>query len=154
MVRPEALDALRERSGAAPDQCLATLVDSRLLDTDTRNTELMRIAHDPIAEHLAARVRTEALAGDAERWRVFLAELREQTSPGFLDAVRACLEHRVYGRRVPSQIRHHLLAADPRTECGNDGPRDLGRRLWGIGPGTPTAAPPAPQPARAGAGLR
>jgi hypothetical protein len=114
LTRSQILDVLHERAEEGPERRLGTLIDSRLLETDTRNAELMRMALDPIAEHLVARSRVETLGADREEWRLFLTELRlNSCPPGFLDSLRACLHHRVYGRSVPPDIRLRLLGPDP-----------------------------------------
>jgi hypothetical protein len=74
----------------------------------------MRVALDPIAEHLVARSQVETLGANEERWQAFLDELRRNNCPsGFLDSLRACLDHRVYGRSVPTSVRRQLIGLDP-----------------------------------------
>jgi hypothetical protein len=110
LTRTLVLDALRERAVDNPEQRIDILLDSLLLEADSHNSELMRIALDPIAEHLVARTLTEALAANTNGWRSFLDDLEGCGWPsGFMDALVASLEHRVYGRPVPDTIRRRLL---------------------------------------------
>ncbi len=98
LIRTRVLDALRERTPDSPEKRIDILLDSRLIEADSRNSELIRIALDPIAEHLVARSRVEAMAGDAKKWRSFLDLLKRRGWPaGFVEAVRACLNARGYG---------------------------------------------------------
>jgi len=114
LTRSQVIDVLREQTQDTAERRLNTLIDSRLIEADTRNAELMRVALDPIAEHLVARARVETLGKDVAGWRAFLTELWRVNCPaGFLDSLRACLGHRVYGRAVPPDIRSKLLGSNP-----------------------------------------
>jgi hypothetical protein len=74
----------------------------------------MRIALDPIAEHLAARAKVEELAGDTGKWMAFLDVLKEcGWAAGYVDALRACLQARGYGlQRYPVSdiVQQRLLS--------------------------------------------
>jgi hypothetical protein len=59
LTRSQVLNALRERAAEDADKRIDVLLDSRLLEEDSNNPGLMRIALDPIAEHLVARARME-----------------------------------------------------------------------------------------------
>jgi hypothetical protein len=66
---------------------------------------------DTIAEHLVARRKVEELGRDERKWGSFLSELDARRPPaGFLDALRACIDHRAYGRLVPNVIQKIVLA--------------------------------------------
>jgi hypothetical protein len=93
LTRTRVLDALRQLAADNPETRIDILLETRLLEADTRNPELMRIA-----EHLAARSRVEVMAGDSRKWRTFLDLLKRHRWPvGFVDAVCACLQARGYG---------------------------------------------------------
>jgi hypothetical protein len=115
VTRMEVLAALRERAPEGPELRIRTLLDSRLLEADSRNSELMRIAFDPIAEHLAARAHVEELAGNMKRWAVFPDVLKQHGWPvGFVDALRACLQARGYGHQahpVSDAVHQRLIEA-------------------------------------------
>jgi len=101
LTRTHILDALRDRRADSPERRIDILLGSRLLEADSRNQELIRIALDPIAEHMVARSRVEAMAGDTKKWRSFLEVLRRRGWPaGFVEAVRTCLEARGYGHQI------------------------------------------------------
>jgi hypothetical protein len=113
-VLPESTDDnAEERIGR--EARIAMLLNSRLLEEDSRNPELMRIALDPIAEHLVARDRVEALAGNAKRWQLFLDRLEKLGWPaGFVGALTECLQARGYGHSklpVSDAVRKRLLEA-------------------------------------------
>jgi hypothetical protein len=94
-----------------PDRRFELLEKSRLLESPSRDSDAVRIAPDPVAEHLVARLRTEQLASDMEAWRSFLVKLDEHSRPeGFVAALAACAEHEVYGRPIPSLIRPEIRA--------------------------------------------
>jgi HEAT repeat protein len=116
LTRTQVLGALRERDTNAPESRFDTLLGSRLTEADSRNSELIRIAQDPIAEHLAARARVEELAGDTKKWRAFLNVLRQRGRPaGFVDALRACLQARGYGHQaypVSEIVKQQLVEAN------------------------------------------
>jgi len=115
LTRTHVLDALRERLADGPEKRIDILLDSRLIESDSRNSELIRVALDPIAEHLVARSRVESIAGDARKWRSFLDLLKRRGSPtGVVEAVRACLEARGYGHKahpVPDAVLQRLFDA-------------------------------------------
>ena len=129
LTRMHVLDALRERAVEHPEKRIDILLDSRLIEADTRNSELIRVALDPIAEHLAARSRVEFMAGDVTQWRSFLCLLRRQGWPtGVVDAVRACLEARGYGHQahlVPETVLQELLNANNKGTAGKPSSKSL-----------------------------
>ena len=103
---------LRELDMHEPERRLALLKTSRLLEAPSESSDLLRIAPDPVAEHMAARARVKTLGADLPKWEAFLRELRAQKMPeGFLVALRNCCRHRVYGRDVPTQVRTSLEKA-------------------------------------------
>jgi hypothetical protein len=107
----QVLDVLRQRTTETPVERLEILTGSQLLEVDARNTELIRITLDPIAEHLVARSLTESLAANLENWREFLKRLQRRGNPaGLRDALRECLGHRVYGRAIPREVQQELVA--------------------------------------------
>jgi len=113
LTRTQVLDALRGRVADGPEKRIDILLDSRLIEADSRNSELIRVALDPIAEHLVARSRVEAMAGDAEKWQSFVDLLESRGWPtAVVEAVRACLEARGYGHQahpLPDAILRTLL---------------------------------------------
>jgi hypothetical protein len=113
LTRSQVLSALRERSVENADNRINVLLDSQLIEEDSNNPGLMRVALDPITEHLVARARMEVFADDAEQWRSFQVSLRRRSAPGFVDALRACAEHPVYGRRLPGPVRRWLSETGP-----------------------------------------
>jgi len=111
LTRAQVLGVLCERAEENPDERIRVLLESKLLETDSFKPELMRISMDTIAEHLVAREKMEELAGDIKKWQSFLSDLDAQGRPaGFRDALRACIDHRAYGRSVPNVIRNMLQA--------------------------------------------
>jgi hypothetical protein len=109
LMRTQVLDALRDRGMEDTDKRIYVLLDSRLIEADSHNTELMRLALDPVAEHLVARGYVEDLAGKAQRWSAFRTKLENLHGvEGFRDSLWACLEHPVYGRPVPHWVREWL----------------------------------------------
>jgi hypothetical protein len=119
LTRMHVLDALRERMTDGADKRIDILLDSRLIEADSRNSELIRVTLDPIAEHLAVRSRVESMAGDATKWRSFLRLLKRRGWPiAVVDAVRACLEARGYGHEtfpVTDTVLQELLDASNRN---------------------------------------
>ncbi len=112
LMRTQVLDALRDRGTEDADKRIDVLLESRLVEADSRNTELMRVALDPVAEHLVARAFVEQLADKAQRWSVFRTKLEKLHGvEGLRDALQACVEHRVYGRQVPHWVREWLTSA-------------------------------------------
>jgi hypothetical protein len=112
LMRTQVLDALRDRGTEDADKRIEVLLDGRLVEADSRNTELMRIALDPVAEHLVARAHVEELADKVQGWSAFRAKLEKLHGvEGFRDALRACLEHPVYGRPVPHRVCEWLTSA-------------------------------------------
>jgi hypothetical protein len=116
LTRTHVLDALREQVADGPEKRIDILLDSRLIEADSRNSELIRVALDPIAEHLVARSRVESMSGDARKWRSFLDLLNRRGWPtGVVEAVRACLEARGYGHQahpIPDAALQRLLDAN------------------------------------------
>lgn len=109
VTRGDALSVLRELDATEPERRIGLLERSRLLEATSADSDQVHIAPDPVAEHLVARARTEALAANTAEWRRLLAELRRKGMPeGFIGALRACSRHSVYGRTVPAQIRAAL----------------------------------------------
>jgi len=116
LTRTQVLSVLRKKAEENPDERIRVLLDSKLLETDSFKPELMRISMDPVAEHLLARKQIEELAGDVKKWLSFLSELDTQGRPaGFVDALRACMDHRAYGRSVPNVIQKMLQAGQIRV---------------------------------------
>jgi hypothetical protein len=76
----------------------------------------VRIAPDPVAEHLAARGYVQQFGGDDSAWRIFLAQLKKAQNPaGFVTALLACVHERTYGTRVSDLMRQRFagIAAAP-----------------------------------------
>ena len=116
LTRTQVLSVLRKKAEENPDERIRVLLDSKLLETDSFKPELMRISMDTVAEHLLARKQIEELAGDVKKWLSFLSELDTQGRPaGFVDALRACMDHRAYGRSVPNVIQKMLQAGQIRV---------------------------------------
>jgi hypothetical protein len=117
LTRTQVLNVLPEWTADSPEKCISPekridrLLNSRLLEEDSRNPELMRIAFDSIAEHLVARDRVETLADNIKRWESFLDRVKKRGCPaGFVDALLQCLEARGYSPAHPvSGTVHELL---------------------------------------------
>ena len=87
------------------------LEKSQILEALTQDSDNVRVAPDPIAEHLVARLRTEELKGDLKAWRNFVGKLRGVGSPsGFVSALAACAKDEVYGSRIPPIICEQIIA--------------------------------------------
>ncbi|MGA3342003.1 MAG: hypothetical protein ABSD11_15590 [Methylocella sp.] len=100
----------------SPNDRFALLQKSRLLEALSENEDLVRVAPDPIAEHLVARLRVKTLGVAEQGWRAFLEQLDAANRPAdFIQALLACFDHPDYGRDIPSEIRQELLnfAATP-----------------------------------------
>jgi hypothetical protein len=109
LTRTQVLDVLLERGADAaakridPAERMVMLLNSRLLEEDELNPELMRIALDPIAEHLVARDRVEHFGDNVKRWQSFLDRLEERGWPAdFVDALLQCICARGYGLADPA----------------------------------------------------
>jgi photosystem II stability/assembly factor-like uncharacterized protein len=106
VTRAAALQVLRALDSGQLERRFDLLLNSRLLETPSPHSDVVRIAPDPVAEHMVARLRTEALGAAVAAWRRLWRELRSQGMPdGFLAALNACIEDSVYGRQVPEVIR-------------------------------------------------
>jgi hypothetical protein len=114
VTRAAALAVLRNLDPANPETRFEVLEKSRLLESPSQDANNVRIAPDPVAEHLVARLHTEELGSDVRGWRSFLDRVRaqgahEQESPaGFVMALTACTDDEVYGRRIPGLIRQQI----------------------------------------------
>jgi hypothetical protein len=85
---------------------LDLLLKSRLLEEPSRESDVLRVAPDSVAEHMVARQRTESLGGDPAGWHAFVCDLRKADWPqGFVAALRASVDHHVYGSPVPPAVR-------------------------------------------------
>jgi hypothetical protein len=108
LTRADALDVLRKLDPKDPDERLEILRRSRLLDSPS-DSDVIRVAPDPVAEHLVARMRMEELRGDVRSWRSFLGRIRKQDlSEGFVAALAACADNEVYGKPVPASVRQDI----------------------------------------------
>jgi hypothetical protein len=116
VTRAAALDALKALEAEDLDRRLNLLERSQILEAPSQDYDNIRIAPDPIAEHLVARRRTEELRGDVEGWEIFLEQVRRAGSPaGFVAALAACAGDEVYGTRIPPLIRGQIEAlSDPK----------------------------------------
>jgi hypothetical protein len=112
ITRAEALQTLKNLDATEPERRLDLLLKSRLLEASAPEDDAVRIALDPLAEHLVARERCVALAGDEQAWTNFLNALSalgdDGLGQGFILALRACTEHRIYGRSIPRLVREML----------------------------------------------
>jgi photosystem II stability/assembly factor-like uncharacterized protein len=92
----------------------ALLQKSRLLEALSENENLVRIAPDPIAEHLVARFFVKTLGVAEQGWHTFLHQLDVANRPAdFIQALLACFDHPDYGRDIPSEIRQELRGLTP-----------------------------------------
>jgi hypothetical protein len=117
ITRAAALDVLRKLSPKDVERRFTLLEKSQILESPSPDSNIVRIAPDPLAEHLVARLRTEEFQGDSADWRKFLGRLRKKGLPaGFVSALAACAEDEVYGRMIPPQIREEIKELRDRRE--------------------------------------
>lgn len=110
-MRATALEVLHVCDPSDAEGRFRLLEKSRMLESPSQDSDAVRIAPDPVAEHLVARLRTEELASDLKGWRSFLAKIGKQGPPqGFVASLVACAEHEVYGRPIPPLIRQQIMA--------------------------------------------
>jgi photosystem II stability/assembly factor-like uncharacterized protein len=115
VTRANTLRTLRELDPQQPERRLDLLLKSRLLEEPSRDSDMLRIAPDPVAEHMVARQRTEALGGDSKGWDAFVRDLQKAGWPeGFVAALRACADHHIYGPLVQPTV-HELFRSDRRS---------------------------------------
>jgi hypothetical protein len=108
-TRAAALDVLQVCDPSDAEGRFRLLEKSRLLESPSPDSDAVRIAPDPVAEHMVARLRTEELASDEEGWVTFLTKIREHGLPlGFVASLEACAEHEVHGRLIPPLIRNQI----------------------------------------------
>jgi hypothetical protein len=99
-----------------------------LLEEPSEEYDAVRIAPDPIAEHLVARARCETCKSNYMEWVAFLRELcaipgqRGGGVPeGFIEALASCGEHPAYGQHtLPGRIhldRMRSFAALQSSQC-------------------------------------
>ncbi|MFZ3326179.1 MAG: YCF48-related protein, partial [Methylocella sp.] len=111
ITRSAALEVLRVCDPSDAAGRFRLLEKSRLLESPSQDSDAVRIAPDPVAEHLVARLRTEELASDLKGWRSFLAKIgKHGPPPGFVASLVAGAEHEVYGRSIPPLIRQQIRA--------------------------------------------
>ena len=120
ITRASAIDVLSRAASndrPSPNDRFALLQKSRLLEALSESENLVRVAPDPIAEHLVARSQAKTLGASKPRWRSFLKQLDAANHPeDFLAALRACFDHPDYGRDIPPEIRQALLAVSPSSQ--------------------------------------
>ena len=117
VTRAAALEVLRTLDATDVERRFNVLEKSQILEAPSRDSNIIRIAPDPIAEHLVARLRTEELQGNLRAWRSFLGEVRRAGSPaGFVAALAACAEDEVYGKLIPALIRRQITELRDRGE--------------------------------------
>jgi hypothetical protein len=117
ITRSAALEALKALDSEDLDRRLKLLEKSQILEAPTQDSDNVRIAPDPIAEHLVARLRMEELGGNTKAWRTFLTQVRRVGSPeGFVAALAACVEDDVYGRKVPILVTEQIRAMRDNAE--------------------------------------
>jgi photosystem II stability/assembly factor-like uncharacterized protein len=112
ITRASAIEALTlpgTSDRPSPNERFALLEKSRLLEALSENENLVRVAPDPIAEHLVARSRVRTLGVKEKSWRIFLQQLDAANRPAdFIQALLACFDHPDYGRDIPCEIRQEL----------------------------------------------
>jgi hypothetical protein len=109
VTRAVALEVLRNLDPTDLERRFNVLETSQILESPSQDSNFIRIAPDPIAEHLVARSRSEELQGDLKAWRSLLGKVRRQGSPaGFVAALGACAEDDVYGKLIPAPIRQQI----------------------------------------------
>jgi energy-coupling factor transporter ATP-binding protein EcfA2 len=108
LTRDDAIDIVKTMDASDFKQRFSVLEDSRILEAPSPTSNLVRIAPDPIAEHLVARAEVSQLVGE-ENWSIFLETLMSAGAPaGFLAALLACSEHEVYGKNIPASVRDRI----------------------------------------------
>jgi hypothetical protein len=129
VTRRTALSVLKEVDPEKPEKRLDLLLKSRLLEEPSRDSDVLRIAPDPVAEHVVARQRTEVLGANFEGWQAFISDLQQAGWPqGFATALRASIDHHVYGAPVPSTLRELIRTTVPpggRQEISQIRPRQF-----------------------------
>jgi hypothetical protein len=113
VTRAAALEVLRSLDSANPERRFEVLERSRLFESPSQDANSVRIAPDPVAEHLIARLHTEELGSDVRGWRSFLGRVRgrgheQEASAGFVMALNACADDGVYGRPIPGLVRQQI----------------------------------------------
>jgi hypothetical protein len=117
VTRAAVLEVLRTLDATDVEGRFNVLAKSQILEAPSQDSNIIRIAPDPIAEHLVARLRTEELQGNLKAWRSFLGQVRRAGSPaGFVAALAACAEDEVYGKLIPALIRRQIKELRDRGE--------------------------------------
>jgi hypothetical protein len=120
--RASAEKALSVEVAEAPGERLRALEKCQLTEVPGDPPGQIRVALDPLAEHLVACQSVEMLSANRQRWAKFISHLQTLRGiDGFIAAVLECCAHPGYGRNVPPDIPVELSRIAANLHCDETG---------------------------------